>query len=51
LPALKVLGQVEILARSFTDRWDRTYLLVKVLPGVETITNATVQSSLVLPSQ
>jgi len=49
LPALKELGQVEVLSRSSAVRWDRTYLLARVQPGVETATGAAIQSSLVSP--
>jgi len=40
LPALKELGQVEVLSRSSAVRWDRTYLLARVQPGVETAPGA-----------
>jgi hypothetical protein len=49
LPALKELGQVEVLSRSSAVRWDRTYLLARVQPGVETATGAAMQSSLISP--
>jgi 4-amino-4-deoxy-L-arabinose transferase-like glycosyltransferase len=49
LPALRKLGQVEVLSLSSTVRWDRTYLLARVQPSGETATRAAMQSSLVSP--
>ena len=49
LPALKKLGQVEVLSRSSAVRWDRTYVLARVQAGAETTTSTAMQSSLVTP--
>jgi 4-amino-4-deoxy-L-arabinose transferase-like glycosyltransferase len=49
LPALRRLGEVEVLARSSTARWDRTYLLAKVEPRVATSSPPVAQSAVVLP--
>ncbi len=51
LPALKRLGQVEVLSRSFGGRWDRTYVLAKILLRVGPTINAAMQSSLVVPGR
>jgi hypothetical protein len=40
LPMLEALGQVEVLSRGPAIRWDRTYLLARVQPGIETGTRA-----------
>ena len=49
LPALKELGEVDILARSDPIRWDRTYLLARIHPCFETVIGMDIQSLSVAP--
>ena len=45
LPALKQVGQVEVLAHSSAARWDRTYLLARVQPNAATPNSAAMELS------
>ena len=46
LQALDKLGHVEVLARSYPGRWDRTYLLARVQPRAALTVGSAMQSTL-----